>query len=316
MAIQWYPGHMHKANKEMLEVMPNVDVIVEVLDARLPHSSANPNIAKLCASKPSLKVFSKADLADDALTEAWADYYQTHQHLAAEQLDNHPTIKTIALGQNKNNSVNAVVDMIRSLAPTKGTAGKTILAMITGIPNVGKSTLINALAGRPIAKTGNEPAVTKTQQRIKIDEHIVLLDTPGILWPKIYSENGGYRLATTGAIKDTAMSNDDVAYFAAEFLIKYYPERLTERYDIDLPRDPIALMEEVGKKRGALRGGGHVDFEKISKILLTEIRDGTLGRLTFETPEMIAEESIVVEQAIAEREAKKAAKKKTKRRRR
>lgn len=298
MAIQWYPGHMHKANKEMLEVLPNVDVVIEVVDARLPYSSANPKIAELCAKKPSIKVFSKSDLADPELTQRWQQHYEQQGS------------KTISVGLHKAGAVNAVVDQIKSLVPNKGEAGKTILAMITGIPNVGKSTLINALAGRQIAKTGNEPAVTKTQQRIKIEEHIVLLDTPGILWPKIYNENSSYRLATTGAIKDTAMSNDDVGYFAAEFLIASYPQRLQERFNLDaLPQDPIVLLETIGKQRGALRGGGHVDFEKICKILLTEIREGVLGALSFETPEQVAEEAIHVEVAKAEREAKKAARK-------
>ena len=304
MAIQWYPGHMHKANKEMLEVLPNVDVVIEVLDARLPYSSANPRIAELCQKKPSLKIFSKADLADETMTGQWQQYYEQQG------------AKTLALGLHKGGAAPSVLSALKALAPNKGIAGKTLLAMISGIPNVGKSTLINALAGRQIAKTGNEPAVTKAQQRIKIEEHIVLLDTPGILWPKIYNENSGYRLATTGAIKDTAMSNDDVGYFAAEFMINYYPDRLKERFNFEeLPQDPLKFLEEIGRMRGSIGGGGQVDYEKICKILLTEIRDGTLGKLTFENPEQVTAEQVLVEEAKAEREAKKAARKSKRKRR-
>jgi len=311
MPIHWYPGHMHKANKEMLAVLPRVDVVVEVLDARLPYSSANPSIAKLCEQKPTLKVFSKADLADEIITAEWQQHYQTRTNTAET------AVAMVETGLRKQSVTTEVLHKLKQLVPHKGVAGKSILAMITGIPNVGKSTLINALAGRQIAKTGNEPAVTKAQQRIKIDEHINLLDTPGILWPKIYNENSGYRLATTGAIKDTAMSNDDVAYFAAEFLMAHYPERLQTRFGLDtLAASPIDVLEQLGRRRGALGSGGHIDFEKISKILLTDIRDGSLGGLTFETPEIMQQEELQVAEKIAEREAKQQTKKTKKRRKR
>lgn len=299
MAVHWYPGHMHKANKDMAEILSQVDVVIELLDARLPFSSANPNIAKLSLDKPCLKIFSKADLADDAVTELWREYYQ---QLGAQ---------TLSLGIDKSQSRYKVLQAIRTLVPHKGEAGKTILAMIAGIPNVGKSTLINALAQRNIAKTGNEPAITKMQQRIKLEEHIALLDTPGILWPKIPNESSGYRLATTGAIKATAMSSDDVAFFAVEYLLEAYPEALKQRYGFEhLPATELEFLEQLGRQRGSLRSGGRVDLDKVSNILLNELRDGSLGKISFETPLMIANEEALVARRIAQKAEADASRKK------
>ena len=296
---------MHKANKEMAEVLPKVDLVIELLDARLPFSSSNPAIAKLSENKPCLKIFSKADLADDNITALWEQHYQQQG------------AKTVSLGLDKKHGKHLVLDQIRALVPHKGELGKPILAMISGIPNVGKSTLINALADRIIAKTGNEPAVTKMQQRIKLDDHIILLDTPGILWPKIHNEQSGYRLASTGAIKSTAMSSDDVAFFAADYLIKNYPEALKARYKLlELPNTEIEFLELIGARRGCLRSGGHVDLEKISSILLTELREGAIGKISFETPEMIAAEQVIVDLQIAEKAERDKTRKKSYKRKR
>jgi ribosome biogenesis GTPase A len=172
-----------------------------------------------------------------------------------------------------------------------------MLVMVAGIPNVGKSTLINALAGRKIAKTGNEPAITKGQQRIKLGQGIMLLDTPGILWPKIENENSGYRLAASGAIKDTAMGIEDVAFYLADYLIKRYPVALRDRYDLtSVPDTELELLELLGARRGCLSAGGRVDLEKASAILVNEFRAGMLGAITLETPDMILEEELVVVQ--------------------
>lgn len=300
MAIHWYPGHMYKANKEMTKVLPDVDLIIELLDARLPFSSENPAIAKLRVDKPCIKILSKSDLADPDITAQWQAHFEKQA-----------SVKTLLTTLEQADKSQKISSLCRKLVPAKNNGIKNILAMITGIPNVGKSTLINALAGKSIAKTGNEPAVTKGQQRINLHNGIILLDTPGILWPKIHNENSGYRLAATGAIKDTAMSHVDVAFFVAEYLIKYYSDRLTERFDLKSTfTTEMEFLELLGARRGCLRSGGQVDLEKVSSLLLNELRTGKLGGITFETPEMIAEETIRVEAAIIESAALKETKKK------
>ena len=169
------------------------------------------------------------------------------------------------------------------------------MAMISGIPNVGKSTLINAVAGRKVAKTGNEPAITKGLQRIKINENVMFLDTPGILWPKIHNQNSAYRLAASGAIKDTAIEIDDIAMYLSGYLIQQYPQLLKKRYQLDtIPATELEFLEQLGAKRGCLRAGGHVDFEKVSAILVNEFRAGQLGRITLETPHLVLGEELVV----------------------
>ncbi|WDD97948.1 ribosome biogenesis GTPase YlqF [Thalassomonas actiniarum] len=301
MAINWFPGHMHKAQKEIKEILPTIDVVIEVCDARLPFSSENPMITEIRGDKPLIKILNKSDLADPKLTALWLTYL--------ESLHN---VKAIALTTDNPAIAKTIPGIIRKLVPNKDEAGKQINAVIMGIPNVGKSTLINTLVGKAKAKVGNEPAVTKGQQRIRLEDGLYLLDTPGMLWPKIVNENSGYRLAVSGAVKDTAFEHDDIACFAAEYLLQAYPERLTERYKLDeLPEQEVELIEALGKRRGCVRSGGHVDFHKASTILINEIRDKTLGGLTFETPEMIEKEQVhfaqLQEEKIAAREAKKAA---------
>jgi len=294
MQIQWFPGHMHKAAKAVREVLPTVDVLIEVLDARIPFSSQNPMIAEIMGDKPCIKLLNKSDLADPEMTTIWQDYL--------EQQRNIQTLQTDVKGQNK---LGHITDLCHKLIPNKGREGdyRQIQAMIIGIPNVGKSTLINSLAGRTIAKTGNEPAVTKNQQRIKLDGGITLIDTPGMLWPKIEHENYGYRLAATGAIKETATDNTDVAFATAEYLLKAYPQRLVERYNLDKqPNNELELIEAIGRLRGCLRSGGDVLLEKASNILISELRSGVLGPISLETPELVAVEQ---EQVLLAKEAKK-----------
>lgn len=307
MQIQWYPGHMHKAQKAVREILPQVDLIIEVLDARIPYSSENPMIAELRGDKPTIKIFNKSDLADDEKTEAWQAYFEQHKN-----------IKTLALNAQQADRKTQIFDLINRMFPREKDSIKVIHALILGIPNVGKSTLINTLASRPIAKTGNEPAVTKMLQRIKLEDNITLFDTPGMLWANIENPHSGYRLAITGGIKETAFELPDVASYAAEYLLKMYPDRLLERYQLkelpslDNPYADVELLEEIGRMRGCLVGGGRVDMDKVSRILITEIRDGYLGKVTFELPDMMEAELQEVEVRRAEKEAKKLAREEAK----
>lgn len=301
MAINWFPGHMHKAQKEIKEILPQIDVVIEVCDARLPFSSENPMITQIRGDKPLIKILNKSDLADPDKTAIWLDYLES-QH----------NVKAIALTTENVATAKSIPSLIKKLVPNKDQHGKQINAVIMGIPNVGKSTLINTLVGKTKAKVGNEPAVTKGQQRIKLEEGIYLYDTPGMLWPKIANENSGYRLAVSGAVKDTAFDHDDIAYFAAEYLLNAYSERLIERYKLDsLPIHEEDLIEAIGRKRSCIKSGGHVDMHKAAVILINEIRDKTLGCITFEMPENIEKENAYFTELeakrIAAREAKKLA---------
>lgn len=293
MAINWFPGHMHKAQKEIKEILPQIDVVIEVCDARLPFSSENPMITEIRGDKPLIKILNKSDLADPEKTAIWLSYLES-QH----------NVKAIALTTENAAIAKTIPNLIKKLVPNKNEDGKQINAVIMGIPNVGKSTLINTLVGKAKAKVGNEPAVTKGQQRIKLEEGLYLFDTPGMLWPKIANENSGYRLAVSGAVKDTAFDHDDIAYFAAEYLLKAYPERLMERYKLnELPLHEEDLIEAIGRKRSCIKNGGRVDMHKAAVILINEIRDKTLGAITFEMPENIEDENTY----FAEQEAKKIA---------
>ncbi len=294
MLIQWYPGHMHKASKEIKEILPQVDLIIEILDARIPFSSQNPMLATLRGDKPCIKILSKSDLADPEITQHWQTYLEQEQG-----------VKTLAVTIEHPEKIRQLPDLCRKMLPAKANDSRLITTLIMGIPNVGKSTLINILAGRTIAKTGNEPAITKTQQRIAIGNGIVLLDTPGLLWPNVENKNSGYRLATTGAIKDTAIDHEQIAFFAAEYLLHQYPDTLKTRFQMErLPDTEQQLMEAIGKNRGCLRSGGRVDMDKVSKILLAELRAGMIGRISLETPAMM-EQELVELAAIREQKAAK-----------
>ncbi|MCH2158055.1 MAG: ribosome biogenesis GTPase YlqF [Oleiphilaceae bacterium] len=280
MAINWFPGHMHKARKEIKKVMSDVDVVIELLDARIPFSSSNPLVGNLRGEKPVIKLLNKADLADPKVTEAW----QAH-------LEKDNAVKSLALSATADGKIKMIANLCRKLAPHKVDSDKGISAMIMGIPNVGKSTLINSLAGKTIAKVGNEPAVTKRQQKIKLDNGITLSDTPGILWPKLEPATCGYRLASTGAVKDTAMEYEDVAWECLKEFRVLYPNALKDRYGLsEFGSDEYELLELIGKKRGCLKSGGVVDVHQAATIFLQDLRSGKLGRVTLETPEMMEAE--------------------------
>ncbi len=294
--IQWYPGHMHKASKEFRKILPQVDLVIEVLDARLPGSSENPMLAELRRDKPCIKLLNKSDLSDPERLGPWIS-----------QLERQNLVKTLVCNTG-DDSIFALPAACRSLVTKRDNRSSMIYAMIAGIPNVGKSTLINKLAGRSVARTGNEAALTRMQQRIEISSDLTLIDTPGMLWGNIENEASGYRLAATGAIRDTALDIQEVASFIAEFLIETYPERLVQRYDIEpLPRTEIELLEVIARKRGCIVSGGRVDLEKVSRLLIKELRDGELGGLCMETPDCFAAEWAEVEVIRAQKAAKKEA---------
>ena len=277
MQIQWFPGHMHKARLQIKAAQPKVDLFIELLDARIPYSSENPMLAELRGDKPVLKLLSKSDLADVSLLKRWQQFLNSQQNTKAKAISTHNP-----------GSIHRIKDLCHEILPHKQENGRPIMAMIVGIPNVGKSTLINILAGKPVAKTGNEPAVTKGQQRINIGDGVSLMDTPGVMWPNVENPNSGSRLAAIGSIKDTAMDYAEVGFFLGKYLMTAYPEMLKERYSLDeVPQDIIELMDEIGKKRGCLGKGGIVDWDRTSRILLTDFRSGKMGLITLETPEMM-----------------------------
>ena len=284
---------MHKARKEIAKVMDEVDVIIEVLDARLPQSSKNPLVDSLRKGKPAIKLLNKSDLADPERTKEWLDYFNAQ-----------PDTLAVALDYEQKKQINRIPELCKKMVPSRAEAGRPVRAMIMGIPNVGKSTMINALLGKKIAKVGNEPAVTKTQTRFTTKNGMALSDTPGILWPKIEDPDSGYRLAASGAIKDTAIEYEDVALFAAGFMLSDYPQRAQERYKLKtLPEAPEQLLEEIGRKRGGLRPGGVIDMHKASEVLLHEMRSGKLGRISFETVAEWEEKHRLAEIARLEAEA-------------
>ncbi|MBK8522837.1 MAG: ribosome biogenesis GTPase YlqF [Betaproteobacteria bacterium] len=279
MSIQWYPGHMTQARKKAGETLALADVVVEVLDARLPAASSNPMIHELRAfrQRPCLKLLNKADLADPAATKAWLDFYNAQ-----------PGVKAVAISCKKAGEASRIPALCQPLAPHRDSNLKPLRLMIMGIPNVGKSTLMNALVKKKVAKVGDEPAVTKSQQRIDLGPRLTLYDTPGMLWPKIAHPVDGLMLAASHAVGINAYIDEEVATWLAGFLLATYPAMLTSRYGFPVEgMDAPAVIEMVAKKRGCLikGGGGKYDIDKASLILLTDYRAGSLGRISLETPQ-------------------------------
>ncbi len=290
---------MHKAQKEIRELLPEVDLVIEVLDARLPYSSQNPLLQKLRGQTPCIKLLNKSDLADPDLNQQWIDELQKDE-----------TIKAYAVNTSDAHLIKQIPQWCLNWFPMREVNKKPIQVMIMGIPNVGKSTIINIMAERTIAKTGNEAAVTKRQQRIKLPGNVILHDTPGVLWPRFDNQNSAYRLAVTGGIKDNIVEAEDKAFFLAEYVMVAYQQAIADRYNIDvMPQDPYDLLVKIGQNRGALRAGGHVDLTRISSLFLNEFRTGVVGRITLETPEMMRQELAEVAEKLAAKAAKDAARK-------
>lgn len=276
MPIQWFPGHMTSARKKAAETLARADVVIEVLDARLPEASSNPMIRelRLARQRPCLKLLNKADLADPEVTRAWLGYY-------AKQ----PGVKAVAISCKKPGDAARVPALCRQLAPHRNDNTKPLRMMIMGIPNVGKSTLMNALMKKRIAAVGDEPAITKQQQSLDLGPGMTLTDTPGLMWPKIEHDADGYMLAASHAIGRNAVIDEEVAIFLAGILLERYPQLLAARYKFDPDAtDAVGVVETVGRRRGCLRGGT-LDMEKAAMILLTDYRSGALGCISLETPE-------------------------------
>jgi len=286
MAIQWFPGHMTSARKKAEETLEHIDVVIEVLDARVPAASHNPMIEEMrnFRQRPNLKILNKADLADPQVTQAWLNYF-----------NNQPNTKAVALSCKKPGDAKKIPGLCRQLAPHRGTPLKPLRMMIMGIPNVGKSTLMNALLNRRAAKVGDEPAVTKSQQRFDLSDSLNITDTPGMMWPKIEHESDGYLLAASHAIGRNAVIDEDVAEFLGNLLLKQYPALMNTRYKLDAMKldvnsmDGIDLLEAIAKRRTYKRNDGEWDMERTAMALLTDYRSGAIGRVSLESPQSRAE---------------------------
>ncbi len=302
MAIQWFPGHMTSARKKAEETLEHIDVVIEVLDARVPAASHNPMIEEMrnFRQRPNLKILNKADLADPQVTQAWLNYFNKQ-----------PNTKAVALSCKKPGDAKKIPGLCRQLASHRGTPLKPLRMMIMGIPNVGKSTLMNALLNRRAAKVGDEPAVTKSQQRFDLNDSQNITDTPGMMWPKIEHESDGYLLAASHAIGRNAVIDEDVAEFLGNLLLKQYPALMNTRYKLDVMKldvatmDGIDLLQAIAKRRTYKRNDGEWDMERTAMALLTDYRSGAIGRISLESPQSRAEMlALAAEQAAAAKKAK------------
>ena len=282
MHLQWYPGHMTKAKRMMQENIKLIDLVIELVDARIPLSSRNPDIDELGKNKARLVLLNKADLAEDKWNDAWAEYFKKKG------------FSVVKVNSRKGGGIKSIQGVIREACAEKierdrkrGILNRPVRAMVVGIPNVGKSTFINALAGKACAKTGNKPGVTKGKQWIRLNKQVELLDTPGILWPKFEDQEVGLKLAFIGSIKDEVLQTEELAAELIHFLRTAYPEVLADKYNIEMDEDDYVVLNHIAKSRNCIVRGNELDTEKAALLLLDDFRNGKLGRLTLEYPQEI-----------------------------
>ncbi len=280
MNYQWYPGHMTKAKRQMQEDIKLIDLVIELVDARMPLSSRNPDIDELGKNKFRMILMNKADLADKRATESWTAYFKKQGYYA------------VSLDARKRNGMKSITNMIMEACREKierdrkrGIKNRPVRAMIVGIPNVGKSTFINSYAGKACAKTGNKPGVTKGKQWIRLNKEVELLDTPGILWPRFEDQKVGLKLAFIGSMNDEILNTDELALQMIEFLQKQYPMVLHERYQIAADCEAAEMLGEIAKARNCMAKGGEADYSKAAALLIDDFRSGRLGQITLERPQ-------------------------------
>lgn len=279
MNFQWYPGHMTKAKRQMQEDIKLIDLVIELVDARIPQSSRNPDIDELGKNKFRLILMNKADLADPASTERWSNFFKEKGYYV------------IALDARKKNGMKQITDAIMEACKEKiekdrkrGIKNRPVRAMVVGIPNVGKSTFINSYAGKACAKTGNKPGVTKGKQWIRLSKDVELLDTPGILWPKFEDQRVGLYLALIGSIKDEILNIDELALELIQILVENYAGILQERYHVEESKDAVSILYAIAENRKCVSRGAELDYSKAATLLIDEFRSGTLGKITLEQP--------------------------------
>lgn len=311
MAIQWFPGHMNLTRKLIAERIKDIDVVIEVLDARIPGSSFNPLLQELTGHKPRLKLLNKQDVADPVQTQAWLDWYNAQ-----------PETRALPMDAEEAAPARSLVQACRALAPNRGGMAKPLRVLICGVPNVGKSTLINTMSNKRQAKAADEAGVTKDEQRIVLDDDFYLWDTPGMLWPRIIVEQSGFNLAAAGSVGRNAYDEELVALELLLYLQKHYAQRLEDRYKLGWGAEKIAaahddeLLEAIGRKRGAVMSGGRVNTQKAAELVITEFRTHVLGRITLETPAEFAQWLAVGQEVEAKRQALQEAKKQQRRKKR
>lgn len=289
MTIQYFPGHMHKARGQIGKMMARVDLVLEVRDARAPHATANPMLADIIGKTPCLQVLNKSDLADPTITQQWLQYFKRQPNTAAISLSALDGRKSAA-------NVRSVLALCRALAPKRVANKMPIRTLVVGIPNIGKSTVINMLSGKRIAKVGDEPGITRTTQQVKVGQDLLIFDTPGVLWPKLEDQHVAMRLAALGTIRDTVFDFQDIAAFVITYLgsTAAYAENIGTRFHIphttdttpeaDAPLSPLHILSAIAQRRGCIRPGGDPDTDKAAELLLREFRAGKLGSISLEKP--------------------------------